>query len=249
MLRREIQNGEMIDFRIDGEVRYESVDGMASIVPYSSQWDQIIVQISGGLDSALMLYLVAKTFDEAGVSTQIRPLSLEVPTKAKSLDSARKVISFIKDFTGYQNILPALEYEIPIHSSRPPMKDRFFTELITDLLKNKGYQFDFNGNTKNPPPEVRQDFEDDESRERTRDDRKSIYNTPHSASPHALNNKKGIVHLYQRYNLLEGLAPLTLSCDMNLEDIKARDLPIPCGVCWWCRERAWGFEANGLVPR
>jgi len=47
-------------------------------------------------------------------------------------------------------------------------------------------------------------------------------------------DKKNTAKLYEEFNLMETLFPLTLSCT----DSKTLD---HCDACWWCEERKWGF--------
>jgi 7-cyano-7-deazaguanine synthase in queuosine biosynthesis len=48
-------------------------------------------------------------------------------------------------------------------------------------------------------------------------------------------NKFEIATIYSQLNLTNTLFPLTMSCE-SLDDIAQH-----CGVCWWCKERQWGF--------
>ncbi len=225
------------------EYVYDSVDGLKTIIPYSPSWNTLLVQASGGLDSSLLLYLTARAFKEMNLSVKILPLSLEIPTKAKNLSSARAIIKKVQELVGYEHLLPGHEVIMPLDKCEPPHKNQFFNDVVVKTFEN-GVNFEFNGNTLNPPEEARKHFPNDDLREIERDNRTTVYNAVVSASPHAFNNKKGIVYLYKKFGILEDLASLTLSCDMDLSEVKRRKLDIPCGHCWWCHERAWGFSAN-----
>lgn len=246
MLMRDTLNHGPLKINADTEILIDSVDGMQVIIPYSDDWKKIIVQTSGGLDSALLLYLVSKSLAARNSKTKILPLSLEVPTKAKNLSSARAVINKVRALTNNANLLPGLEIHIPLSQSENPLKNAFFNTTIMDLMTKEDIAFDFNGNTKNPPEEARRLFRDDEFRQILRDNRTTVYNGPGSASPLALVNKKGVVNLYLQNGILSELAPLTLSCDINMSEAIERKLNVPCQECWWCRERNWGFESNGV---
>jgi 7-cyano-7-deazaguanine synthase in queuosine biosynthesis len=55
--------------------------------------------------------------------------------------------------------------------------------------------------------------------------------------PFANLDKKGIAELYEHFNLMDTLFPITKSCEA-----KTYDWTTPhCGTCWWCHERQWGF--------
>jgi 7-cyano-7-deazaguanine synthase in queuosine biosynthesis len=122
--------------------------------------------------------------------------------------------------------------------------------LISDLFRSEKFNFEFNGNTRNPPAEVRSKFRDNSARELIRDNRTTIYNGKWSASPHSFNDKSGIVYLYKKEGVLDELSSLTISCDINIDELEERGMPMePCHECWWCRERQWGFEANNCIDK
>ncbi len=245
MIRETIRWGKQtVD--VEQEIEIPSVDGCKTVIPVNTAWKNILIQVSGGLDSALLLFLTAKTLKDQKATTKITPLSLEIPNKVKTLASARKVIEAIKKETGYPYLSTGIEVIMPPEEATLDRKNKFFSTTVADLVEKEKIDFEFNGNTKNPPESVRKNFRDDEARERLRDDRKTIYNGCYSASPHSFNDKKGIVYLYKKHGILESVAKHTLSCDINLDEVYYRNLPTPCNECWWCRERAWGFEANGL---
>lgn len=242
------EKNEFLDSTVEFEVTYEAKSGAKVILPMSREWKVILIQVSGGLDSALLLYLTAKAIIDNDLDIEIQPLSVEVPIKAKSLSTARAVISKVTELLDFKKMRPGIELHMPIEESVDPAKNRFFNQAIVRLLDSDEVQFEYNGNTKNPPHDIRYHFAFDDGREKGRDSRTSIYNGSMSASPHSFVDKQDIISLYKKYNLLEELAPLTLSCDENMEKIVRLNLPIPCGKCWWCQERAWGFEVlNGMT--
>ena len=229
-----------------GEYTYEANGTNRTIIPYSPDWKRIMLQTSGGLDSSLLLYLTARTFIELGLKSEIVPFSVEVPNKVKNLESARAVIETVREAVGYDFISKGVEVIMPESEMMPPKKNQFFNSTIMQFIENEGIDFEFNGNTKNPPLSARSHFPHDYSRELTRDHRPTIYNATISACPHAMNDKSGIVFLYKKFGLIESLAPLTLSCDINLDKMQRKGWGFPCGNCWWCHERAWVFASNNI---
>ncbi len=232
---------------VEKEVVYDSTDGMRTVIPYNSDWKKLLIQASGGLDSTLMLYLTLKTFKELNSKVFIQPFSMEIPTKAKNLSSVRAVLQKVRELIDYEYLLPGLEVQMPMDHTEKGKKDRFFNDTIVNLFETDAVSFEFNGDTKNPSEEARRFFPNDEFREFKRDHRTTIYNATISASPHAFNDKKGIVFLYKKEGVLDELAPLTISCDINLAEAERRHLSIPCDHCWWCYERRWGFTSNGIT--
>ena len=56
-------------------------------------------------------------------------------------------------------------------------------------------------------------------------------------------DKQGVKELYEKFGLLDTLYPLTRSCESFTDDFSKH-----CGeykdeqdVCWFCKERYWGF--------
>jgi 7-cyano-7-deazaguanine synthase in queuosine biosynthesis len=217
------------------------------IIPLDSEWENLAIQLSGGVDSALLTYLTAMTIKEHGLKTKIRTLSCDVGNKPDYLPTARRVREKLKELTPWFNQwAEPYEYKIPLRESKNPMKLYASVNHIKALMAVKHIDYEYNGVTKNPPDDERTDFFDDEYRQTVRDNPESIYSGPRSARPLAFCDKRGVVELYKKYGLIESLFTLTLSCDVNKENIV--DGKIPCGNCWWCSERQWGLRVNGLDP-
>jgi len=49
-------------------------------------------------------------------------------------------------------------------------------------------------------------------------------------------DKKAIAELYEHYNLIDTLFPMTRSCEAETNYFSKH-----CGKCWWCGEREYGF--------
>jgi 7-cyano-7-deazaguanine synthase in queuosine biosynthesis len=226
------------------EIKYTNEYGNSTIIPYSKEWKHVGLMTSAGLDSSLLLFLLAKTFKDLNLNIQITPICYILPTKPAA--DIKRIIKVIKDLTGYEHINKVRIFVVPKRDCWAPFKDKY-------MLKNNErlyfkYKFDkvFNGDTLNPPAEVRSKWPNDNKRSLWRDKIDSIYTGAISVSPHAFMNKKDIISLYKEFDLLETLAPLTLSCDETFEFLKHNNVSAPCNTCWWCRERMWAFEYNGL---
>lgn len=232
--------------KVEFEERWEVSGGAATIIPMNSEWKAIGVQVSGGLDSTILLYLTAKTIQKHNLNTKIVPISLEIHNKAKNLGSARAVIEKVKELTGFDNWGESVEAIGRPDQAKGRGKEGFFSSTITRLFVTETIDFEISGITKNPPIEVCKDFKYNEYRELVRDNPDSIYKGRENAMPHAFVDKAGIVEHYVNHGVVDELIPLTLSCDENLDIIVKHNWPIPCGTCWWCCERRWGLESHGL---
>ncbi len=214
------------------------------IIPLDPSWKVLGIQLSGGLDSALLTYLTAVTIQKNNLQTKIRTISCDVGNKPDYLPTARRVLAKIKEITNFENWEKPYEYSIPLAESKNPMKLYASTNHMKALYLTNYIDFGFNGITKNPPALDRKCFTDNDGREVERDTPISIYRGEKSARPLAMCDKRGIIELYVTHDIVSSLLPLTLSCDVNRENVV--DGRIPCGRCWWCDERKWGLRSNGL---
>lgn len=199
---------------------------------------KIGLRLSGGADSAILLYLICKNIREQNLSIDyIQP------------------VTFIGDndlhagyyATGVFEVIAELFYDIEIRNpllikwpdnlnEHQEVMNHFFDEYLSliDIL--------FDGMNFPPPLEVTNNFSDkDNGPEHGRADRMNMIertildNGIIFKLPFAKMDKKGIHDLYVEYNLLETLFPLTRSC------INQNFPHSHCGECWWCEERLWAF--------
>ena len=66
MLVRKIANtDDYAEIHADVEYEFTADSGASTIVPLGKDWHTVGVQVSGGLDSALLLFLTTKAIQEA----------------------------------------------------------------------------------------------------------------------------------------------------------------------------------------
>lgn len=248
LVRKKANSDEYLEVFADVEVEFTADSGSSTVIPLSKDWKAVGIQVSGGLDSALLLYLTTKAIQEQGLDIEIQPISVFIPSKVKNIASTEVIIDKVRELTGADFIRDGLIFDMPVEetSTHDGKKDQFFVNMIRELFYSGTISFEYNGNTKNPPDEARVGWKNDEYRQKNRDHAASIYNTPHSASPHYNMNKADIINLYLKHGIFEEIAPLTCSCDENVDLVHELELNVPCGSCWWCREREWGFESNDV---
>lgn len=249
MLLRKIANSARYEeIHADIEVEFSADSGSSTIIPLGKDWRNVGIQVSGGLDSALLLFLTVKAIEQSGLDIKIQPISVFIPTKVKNIASTEAIISKVREITKVDFINDGIVYNMPLEetSTHDGKKDQFFINMIKELFHQGKIDFEFNGNTKNPPEHVRANWRNDHYRQKNRDNASSIYTTAFSASPHYNMNKSDIVNLYLKYNIFNDIVPLTCSCDENINVVYDNRLNVPCGTCWWCEERRWGFESNDV---
>lgn len=250
MLIRKLANTDTYEeIHADVEFKFTADSGNSTVIPLGKDWRTVGIQVSGGLDSALLLFLTTKAIQESGLDIKIQPISVFIPSKVKNIASTEAIIDKIREITGADFIKDGLIFDMPVEetTTHDGKKDQFFINMIRNLFMEGKIDFEYNGNTKNPPEHARKNWKNDQFRQKNRDNANSIYTTAYSASPHYYMDKSDIINLYLKYNLYNDIIPLTCSCDENVSVVHEAQLNVPCGSCWWCEERRWGFESNDVV--
>ena len=92
----------------------------------------------------------------------------------------------------------------------------------------------YTGLTSNPDVELK--YDDTKISSRNRESKsKDTLDDNNFYAPFINHDKKKIAEIYDKFNLLDSLFPLTYSC-VNSKTI------IHCDNCWWCEERKWAFK-------
>ena len=203
------------------------------------------LKISGGADSAILCYILAKYKAEERPDISIHPMSVVNIVKPYQLIFSKRVVEFCEKefnvkFAEHNTCDPAMEGpDIGIAQ----------TKLLNGLYESGIVDCHAIGITLNPPNEesTAHMFDDHDGftrdRERDRDGKLKQtafigdQNSKKSFRPFANIDKKGIFELYQYFGLMDTLFPLTKSCEGYTP---SWDSP-HCGQCWWCLERQWGF--------
>ena len=208
----------MISYNITDDVKFNVYPG------------SIGVCVSGGADSALILYFALKYS-----ASTIHIFSLANQEKwLRNTHAAIDVISKCAELTGNYNFVHHIEYKVS------QTKENLFV-LPMQYLANGTLSTVYTGITKNPPFDVMSTFTL-ESLENFERDPTVIRSVEHGEwyIPWTNLDKQDLHKIYQQHNLLDTLFPVTRSCEwINHE------WPDPgmghCGKCWWCDERQWGF--------
>ena len=194
------------------------------------------VSVSGGADSALLLYLLMSNHND-----KIYICTTAAENKYhRNANRVPGVIKYCSERTGHTNyehrVTPV--YEQTLDNVTADLKDLLHKDIISCY---------YNGTTKNPPPEVVSSFvsKDGPVDNRTPDGKRpeKLFDGKINI-PFANIDKKGIAALYEENNLMD-LFVLTSSCewqDDTMKHLPGIDPKVEqCGHCWWCEERQWGF--------
>lgn len=209
------------------------------------------VWVSGGADSALMLYLLVKQIKLNNLNVQV--IACTVDHKRPHVNIAGDVVDKVKELLDASDII--IEHQV----YNPPAHTVWTSDELKQQFKNINYiNFKYNkiqalytGTTLNPPKSIQESFNygilEDIELVRGVDvikqiDKYSVHTEGEltrefiEIRPFLETDKQNIAKLYREHNLMDSLFPVTRSCE-DLNTVRGH-----CGICWWCEERKWGFD-------
>jgi hypothetical protein len=213
----------------------EISQGVISISAFSNT-TRVGITLSGGADSAMLLYLLTKFKIERRPDLQIFPITIVNSEKAYQEIFAKKVIEYV------ENKLAIKLNDDQTHLVKliDGAKDYVFTKAIwSNKLKSYNkLQETYMGETMNPPEELDSEWVfRGPGREPSRNGKQDLTQYVRNHRPFRNINKQGVKELYEMYGIVDELFPLTRSCEHI-----TRRFDSHCGFCWFCAEREWGFS-------
>jgi hypothetical protein len=173
------------------------------------------ILLSGGFDSAVLLYMILKSYPEIDLR------AFTIPKNDGAMNYSPNVVDYINQKLNTN--IPQ-----PIAVGNPEVHHRVQSHAAThDMFTNHGVTLIFNGINKNPPELETEDGAPDRTLLSTSIDARKIY------YPFFNLYKTHIVDFMFQLGI-EELMNLTHSCT---EIPNGR-----CGKCWQCGERAWAFR-------
>ena len=214
-----------ISFEVGPENDLRTVD-----IPIPSEpGKKLLVSVSGGADSAVMLYVLAKASKEMGLQHQICPLTVNKVDGAEI--HSRKVIEWISKNLDVQINVSVIggDHTLP--------HDKIVNTLLKQKMATGEYDYLYIGENKIPP--VAFPFGEDNDFPGLNPQRKgNPSKNPRCIIPFSDVYKSHTLSLYYKLGILD-LLEHTHSCT---EQSVGR-----CGVCWQCGERKWAFKQLGLT--
>jgi hypothetical protein len=213
----------------------------------------VIVKMSGGADSSILMFLLAKYRREYNTDLTFIIASINAEFKPYQYPFAKQVLEFIN------TICPLGEYqhhtteslastEVPDgpdengYDANKEIYSKDIEDLVQSLHTRSSVQY--MGITANPPMEELKLNDFDDGRDLERDTDVAVPTGEIALEPgffrfnrpFADKDKRVVAELYDKYELTETLFPLTRSCEEITFDFSEH-----CGKCWWCKERKWAF--------
>ena len=217
----------------------------------------IALSISGGLDSASLLFLICKHYPQIKVSPII---GIDAYAKFDA-ECAFDTIEWMKDRFPDHNILENQAFtfdhtdpywmkkaqdlhDVGVAKTLMPQgtsKNLQMREGLARIEDEIKYECLVMGTTANPP-------DDYMKKHGFYDKAEPIRNEPHNRktfvrglyTPYINVNKRFVAGVYKDNDLMDELYPYTSSCVgmPNETDYGT----VACGTCFWCHEKKWGFE-------
>jgi len=214
----------------------------------------VIVKMSGGADSSILMFLLAKYRQEYNPNINFKIVSTVATLKPYQFIFAKQVVEFI------DNIYPLGEYEHHSNECFPVPgiadgADENGVDLNADAYANaiaaiaekmhNNTAMQWMGITANPSVTDRSHWLNT-GRDTARDKDVAVPVRQYNIEPDVFKNnrpfadkdKKVVAELYNKYNLTDTLFALTRSCESFEFDETFSE---HCGKCWWCKERKWAF--------
>lgn len=215
-----------------------------------NKYKKIGLKFSGGVDSTLLLFFLAKFITETeNCDKIIFPVLVEATNFeiTKSPEKSQKILELIRDMypkvqikdITFRSYTRTGQYISTVHKSK--YIDKIFKEIDQELMLD----IFLSGTTSNPKQKERELYNITGSP--IVRDPESIFNhwteEQIKTRPWFLFDKKFIAAQYRKYNLMDNIYPLTESCIMesHQELLRIGANGFPCKKCYWCQEKFWAF--------
>lgn len=239
---------------------YETVYGN---ILFDFKYSNAIVRLSGGFDSAVMLYALVKAASEKGIKNfKVYPITVRRVGNRKrnhpDFDKpdpepiVKDIINFVREEFPDIVIKDSL-----IGDTENWWKDRVYVNAqkkliikIMDYLKNNNEINNFwiyNGVTKNPDTILDKNDPHPEPHRSVFDLDNAYPNSisvmiekDNTIDPYRNFDKRAVFSLADKLGIKEKLLEITRSCEGFRWDTE--NFITTCNVCWWCLEREWAKE-------
>jgi hypothetical protein len=220
---------------------------MIDFTPLNNR-SNIWVSVSGGTDSALLLYLIAKYLYDTQSQAKITPWCYVDDSRPGNDLAVKRIIDAVSKRVDYK-----IEELIVDHFYKHPGGDKVaLTKPFWDQHADSGnYDLYATALSAAPPledmqsnPEFYKLFKQVGPEDRLSTGTVVSYDNKHKMvvwKPFINLNKKNLAQVYDEEDLMDDLFPLTESCVGRSNT--------PCYNCFWCYEKHWAFGMYDINRR
>ena len=232
--------------------------------------EKCVISLSGGLDSASLLYLVSKYFPQI----EIIPVTCRDLNAPLDADAAVDIVNWMQkefpqnnirntqifdfndrteDFVSHKKVDKAIKKIRQFNGMRRTQVSKILQvdTINWNVMKKHPGAIRLDGMTRNPPANEMLSLGFYQKAERRRDkEHPEVENlrSHHAEDRNWLNiyqvyanvDKKFVAGVYQENDLMETLYPLTRSCVGTARE--TNNFEYTCNNCFWCHEKAWAFD-------
>ena len=221
--------------------------------------DVVLINLSGGVDSSLLFYLVCDEIKKSNRNVKIIArhfVDLKMAPKTENI--VKQIVDrFKQHFIGLDiNLLVLKHYQTNDNDN----KVNYLRNNLFNIVEMADKKFmNFSATSANPPKQIQEELNILHLRDENRDvevvkdsfyimDRgKKLYDEviPKKSilvsKPFNYVDKKFIAHFYKQNEFLKNnIFHLTSSC-VSTDVQKNKFWSEPCKECWWCKEKHWAF--------
>lgn len=214
---------------------------------YDKGNDSWLIKLSGGADSALVAYILARIIQDNNMSVNLHAVTGVSNSKPYNAIFAKNIMEKVTDLTGlvwkghHTGVVDATRTGEDYANSQE--------DIVQRVIKEHDVSVRFAGITANPPKDGDSEFlwnstnakhapSDSHFRDKTSDAKKlyNYKNNVYAFYPLINCDKRQVASFYEHFNLIDELFPITRSCEEVTDNFDKH-----CGKCWFCLERQWGF--------
>jgi hypothetical protein len=211
------------------------------------KYSGLSIEISGGIDSATLLYIISEYIEKNNLNLKLYAITIPNKTDGMAAYHSMLVIDFVKK--KFPDVY--IEHIINATIRTGGAKNYLTTKIRYELFRDQKIQGHIHGVTANPPDDSDFNFVKpsryyiksltDRTKNQTKLRTIQIDNKDFDLlTPFGGIDKKGVCEITEIKNIKTKLLLITKSCTDKVE--------YQCGKCWWCQERAWGFDIEYNLP-
>lgn len=193
------------------------------------------ISMSGGADSTMLCWMVAKASREDKLNITIQPYNGFDMWAPKDSSGVFYIIKYIRSQFPDVKILWPMSVVFDTEGDQEKDKNWYIRPFVRKMLARGFLDEIIPGISMGPPLEAQKTFNvKDKDKQIRRIPGYHLYheikNVPDERAPFKNVDKRFILECYREMGLVD-LLEKTWSCTEPVET--------PCGICWWCQERAW----------